>query len=48
MTNSIDLLPPYHNKYNAIERYWGGLEKSWNGYLLNSVGSILKKTKKLV
>ncbi len=24
--------PPYHSKYNAIERYWAGLEKSWNGY----------------
>ena len=35
--------PPYHSKYNAIERYWGGLEKSWNGYLLNSVESVLKR-----
>ena len=23
--------PPYHSKYNSIERYWAGLEKSWNG-----------------
>ena len=28
--------PPYHSKYNAIERYWAGLEKSWNGYLLST------------
>jgi hypothetical protein len=28
--------PPYHSKYNSIERYWAGLEKSWNGYLLDS------------
>ena len=27
--------PPYHSKYNAIERYWAGLEKSWNGYFLS-------------
>ena len=35
--------PPYHSKYNPIERYWGGLEKSWNGYLLSSVESVLKR-----
>jgi len=33
--------PPYHSKYNAIERYWGGLERSWNGYLLDRVDTIL-------
>jgi hypothetical protein len=33
--------PPYHSKYNAIERYWGGLERSWNGYLLDSVQAVL-------
>jgi len=35
--------PPYHSKYNAIERYWAGLEKSWNGYLLNTVEIVLKR-----
>lgn len=35
--------PPYHSKYNAIEHYWGGLEKSWNGYLLDSVETVLKR-----
>ena len=35
--------PPYHSKYNPIERYWGGLEKSWNGYLLDSVECVLKR-----
>ena len=35
--------PPYHSKYNAIERYWAGLEKSWNGYLLNSVSVVLQR-----
>lgn len=35
--------PPYHSKYNGIERYWAGLEKSWNGYLLSSVETVLKR-----
>ncbi len=35
--------PPYHSKYNAIERYWAGLEKSWNGYLLSTVDTILHR-----
>ena len=29
--------PPYHSKYNPIERNWGILENHWNGTLLNSV-----------
>lgn len=35
--------PPYHSKYNSIERYWAGLEKSWNGYLLDSVDTVLNR-----
>jgi len=35
--------PPYHSKYNGIERYWAGLEHSWNGYLLKTVDSVLKR-----
>ena len=35
--------PPYHSKYNGIERYWAGLEKSWNGYLLDSVATVLNR-----
>jgi len=35
--------PPYHSKYNRIERFWGGLERSWNGYLLDSVKTVLKR-----
>ena len=26
--------PPYHSKYNPIERVWGILENHWNGALL--------------
>lgn len=29
--------PPYHSKYNAIERCWAALEQYWNGALLDSV-----------
>jgi Rhodopirellula transposase DDE domain len=27
--------PPYHSKYNPIERCWSSLEQKWNGALLN-------------
>lgn len=41
---SIQLLyyPPYHSKYNPIERCWGILEKHWNGALLETSDSMLK------
>ena len=28
--------PPYHSKYNPIERCWGILERHWNGTLIDS------------
>jgi hypothetical protein len=34
--------PPYHSKYNPIERCWGILEEHWNGTLLNTVDAVLK------
>ena len=27
--------PPYHSKYNPVERCWSSLQKKWNGVLLN-------------
>ena len=33
--------PPYHSKYNPIERVWGFLEQHWNGSLLDSLDTIL-------
>ena len=27
--------PPYHSKYNPIERCWSSLQRKWNGQLLN-------------
>ena len=40
---SIHLLyfPPYHSKYNPIERCWGILEQHWNGALLRDVETML-------
>jgi hypothetical protein len=29
--------PPYHSKYNSVERCWGILEEHWNGEILDSV-----------
>ncbi len=34
--------PPYHSKYNPIERCWSALEKKWNGVLLNSLEVVLR------
>jgi hypothetical protein len=33
--------PPYHSKYNPIERCWGVLEVYWNGELLTSESAVL-------
>jgi transposase len=33
--------PPYHSKYNPIERCWGILENHWNGALLDSIETVL-------
>jgi transposase len=38
---SLAYYPPYHSKYNPIERVWGVLEKHWNGELLYSVEKVL-------
>ncbi len=34
--------PPYHSKYNPIERCWGVLEMHWNGTLLSSVNKAIR------
>ncbi len=34
--------PPYHSKYNPVERCWGILEQHWNGSLLDSVEAALR------
>lgn len=34
--------PPYHSKYNPIERCWGILEMHWNGALLERVETVME------
>ena len=34
--------PPYHSKYNPIERCWGVLERHWNGTLLSTADKALR------
>ncbi len=34
--------PPYHSKYNPIERVWGVLENYWNGSLLDSLETVFR------
>jgi transposase len=41
LTVRLAYYPPYHSKYNPIERVWGFLEQHWNGSLLDSVETIL-------
>jgi len=35
--------PPYHSKYNPIERCWSILEQKWGGALLNCLKVILQE-----
>jgi hypothetical protein len=37
--------PPYHSKYNPIERVWGSLERHWNGTLLTDLGVAIRAFK---
>ncbi|MDA0268820.1 MAG: transposase [Cyanobacteria bacterium] len=34
--------PPYHSKYNPIERCWAALEHYWNGTILNTIDDALR------
>ena len=34
--------PPYHSKYNPIERTWGVLENHWNGTVLDEIDTVLQ------
>jgi len=41
ITIQLAYYPPYHSKYNPVERVWGILEKHWNGEILDSVDKVL-------
>jgi len=42
VTVRLAYYPPYHSKYNPIERCWGILENHWNGALLDSIDTVLR------
>ena len=42
LTVRLVYYPPYHSKYNAIERCWGILEQHWNGEVLDTIESVLQ------
>ncbi len=42
LTLRLAYYPPYHSKYNPVERCWGILENHWNGSLLDSLETVLK------
>jgi hypothetical protein len=42
LTIQLAYYPPYHSKYNPIERVWGVLEQHWNGDLLDSRQTVLR------
>ena len=42
VTVRLAYYPPYHSKYNPIERCWGILENHWNGSLLDSIDTVLQ------
>ncbi|HEX4612925.1 MAG TPA: hypothetical protein VH092_32330 [Urbifossiella sp.] len=39
--------PPYHSKYNPVERCWSSLEKKWGGALLTSLEVILDYARRM-
>lgn len=41
ITVRLAYYPPYHSKYNSIERVWSVLENEWNGDLLDSIPAAL-------
>src|SRR5262245_60175028 len=41
LDSELSYYPPYHSKYNPIERCWGILELHWDGALLDSVEAVL-------
>ena len=42
VTVRLAYYPPYHSKYNPVERCWGILEQHWNGTLLDSLDTVLQ------
>ena len=45
VTVRLAYYPPYHSKYNPVERVWGILENHWNGALLDSLETATRYAK---
>ena len=41
LTVRLAYYPPYHSKYNPVERLWGILENYWQGQILSTVEKVL-------
>lgn len=47
ITLRLAYYPPYHSKYNPVERVWGVLENEWNGDLLDSIPAALEHARSM-
>ena len=47
LTIRLVYYPPYHSKYNPIERCWSSLQRKWNGLLLNCWEVILSAARRM-
>ncbi|MGE4400922.1 MAG: hypothetical protein AB7F61_04485 [Desulfobulbus sp.] len=41
LTIQLAYYPPYHSKYNPVERLWGVLENHWRGEIIDTVNNAL-------
>lgn len=39
--------PPYHSKYNLVERFWAALEHYWSALILDTVANTIEVAKKM-
>ena len=40
--------PPYHSKYNMVERFWAALENYWSSLVLDTIANTIDIAKKVV
>lgn len=41
ITIELVYYPPYHSKYNLIEHFWGVLQRSWNGLIIDNLDKLI-------
>jgi hypothetical protein len=47
LTVRLVYYPPYHSKYNPVERCWSALERKWGGALLTGLDVILAYARRM-